>query len=120
MYKRSSLMTGGGSGVRVKNYPKWKKQHGDIIVRMIGGQSVDPPMRLPGDWSSEAECDQCHDFFSIKPETQVLLLPDNYVYNEIEPRRKFRFFCCDQHADAWEKGAEERQRRAQEIRENPL
>ena len=101
MYKRTSLMTGGGKSVHQKHYPKRAKEHGEIVIRMMGGQVLDPPLRLPGDWSSTAECDNCHELFGLIPSTPAVVLPQEYKYGPFEPRRKYRLFCCEDHLDRW-------------------
>lgn len=108
MYKRTSLMTGANIPLPNRQYPKRSKQHGEIVIRMMGGVEVDPPLRLPGDWSSRAECDYCHDYFSLNPTTPIVILFPEYPFDDTEPLRKYRWFCCEPHCDGWIAGIEHR------------
>jgi hypothetical protein len=115
MYKRTSLQTGGSRGVHQKHRPKRVKEHGEIVIRMLAGERLDPPLRLPGDWSSQAECDYCHEFFCLKDSTVAIVLLDDYVKQLFDPVRRYRLFCCENHADNWEVDEECRRKIRQKL-----
>ena len=94
-------MTGGGAGIHQKRSVKRSKLHGEIIIRMIDGRVIDPPIRLPGDSSCSIECDFCHQIFAAHEDTPVILLSDDYKFRPGEVKRMYRIFCCAEDADYW-------------------
>jgi hypothetical protein len=87
-------MTGGGRACHQKRSVKRSKLHGEIIIRMIDGRVIDPPIRLPGDSSCSMECDFCHQIFAAHEDTPVVLLSDDYKFRPGEVKRTYRMFCC--------------------------
>lgn len=112
MYKRSSLMCGGERNLRpLNNKRNWKKSHGNIVISMIDGVKINPPLVLAGNVSSEAKCSFCLTFFGIKPETLVIILGDDYIFSPEETKTKYKIFCCEEHCDKWELNSKEKQER---------
>ena len=64
-------MTGGVLNVRPVHRRNWKQSHGDIIISMIAGVKIDPPMRLTGDSSIEEDCGYCITLFGLKPDAPL-------------------------------------------------
>ena len=108
-------MTGGVLNVRPVHRRNWKQSHGDIIISMIAGVKIDPPMRLTGDSSIEEDCGYCTTLFGLKPDTLVVFLPPDYIFVEGELRKKYRVFCCDEHADKWEAHTIKNQEKLREM-----
>ena len=102
MYKRTSFRHGGAKPQSHKSNVQRSRRHGNIVVRMIGGQIIDPPITIPGNSSYSVKCDFCHQIFLATPDTPVILLDEFHVFRHDESRRMYRMFCSINHADEWQ------------------